>query len=89
MNASIGGKKPNITNRKANMKTITEKVKKKKKKQYHPPSRPLTLAQVDLEVVDQMDLVMAMTPRNLRLIVVGQKEATLQDRLPMRQQMKA
>ncbi|CAE7169845.1 unnamed protein product, partial [Symbiodinium microadriaticum] len=56
MSPSIGDKKPNITNRRTIMKTITEKVKKKKKKQCHPPSRSLTSAQVDLAVVDLMDL---------------------------------
>ena len=46
--ASIGDKKPSITSRKTITKTIMEKVKKKR--QYHAPSRPLTLAQADLVV---------------------------------------
>ena len=87
MSASIGDKKPNTKDRKTIIMMIMEKVRKKK--QYHLPSRPPTLAQVDLAVVDQMDLEMVMAPRSRHRIVVDQKGATLRDRLQMHQQTKA
>ncbi|CAE7786659.1 unnamed protein product [Symbiodinium sp. KB8] len=45
VSASVGDKKPNTIDRKTIMMMIMEKVRKKK--QYHLPSRPPTLAQVD------------------------------------------